>query len=93
VLHRPFELAGETGKVDFQFPVMRLPETYGHLVMVINGTGSGTSTFNAAGTLRSGMGGAANNRWHGFASQRAQRADRETRALSVAIPVSAYICR
>jgi len=47
----------------------------------------------ATGTLRSGMGRAANNRWHGLASQRAQRADRETRALSVAIPVSAYICR
>jgi hypothetical protein len=45
------------------------------------------------GTLRFGMGGAANSRWHGLASQRAQREDREMRALSVAIPVSAYISR
>src|ERR1700730_7207323 len=49
--------------------------------------------LHAVGTWRFGMGGAANSRWHGFASQRAQREDRETRALSVAIPVSAYISR
>ena len=30
------------------------------------------------------MGGAANSRWHGFASQRAHWAERETLALSVA---------
>src|SRR5436305_13676821 len=40
-----------------------------------------------------GIGEAANRRWQGLASQRAHRADRETRALSVATPVSAYICR
>jgi hypothetical protein len=62
-------------------------------MIVINVVGSETGTVEAAGTLRSGMGGAANSRWQGFASHRAQRADRETRALSVAIPVSAYICR
>jgi serine/threonine protein kinase len=62
-------------------------------VIVINVIDSETGTFAAAGTSRSGMGGAANSRWQGFASQRAQRADRATRALSVAIPVSAYICR
>jgi len=43
------------------------------------------------GTLSSGMGVPANNRRQGLDSQRAQRPDHETRALSVAIPVSAYI--
>src|SRR5579859_4761208 len=46
-----------------------------------------------AGTRRSGMGGPVNRRRHGFAIQRAQRAERATRALSVAMPVSAYIRR
>lgn len=50
-------------------------------------------TFHSAGTSSSGMGRAAKSRWQGLASHRAQRADLETRALSVAIPVSAYICR
>jgi hypothetical protein len=37
------------------------------------------------------MGAAANSFWHGLASNRAQRALDFLRALSVAIPVSAYI--
>ena len=45
------------------------------------------------GTSSSGMGSATNNRRHGAASQRAHRADRAWRALSVAMPVFAYICR
>jgi hypothetical protein len=45
------------------------------------------------GTARSGIGFAVNNRRHGFAIHRAQFADRPTRALSVAMPVLAYICR
>jgi hypothetical protein len=45
------------------------------------------------GTLRSGMGVPANRRRQGLASQRAQRPDHDTRALSVAMPVSAYIWR
>jgi hypothetical protein len=39
------------------------------------------------------MGGAAKRRRHGDAIMRAQRAERFTRALSVAMPVFAYICR
>ena len=39
------------------------------------------------------MGAAEKRRRHGAAITRAQRADRLTRALSVAIPVFAYICR
>ena len=39
------------------------------------------------------MGGAAKSRRHGAAMIRAQRAERLTRALSVAIPVFAYIWR
>jgi hypothetical protein len=39
------------------------------------------------------MSGPANSRRQGRASQRAQRVDQATRALSVAIPVSAYILR
>jgi hypothetical protein len=34
-----------------------------------------------------------NSRRHGLAIQRAHCADRPTRALSVAMPVFAYICR
>src|SRR5207247_4738422 len=45
------------------------------------------------GTWRSGIGVAANSRWHGLAISRAQVADRLMRALSVAMPVLAYICR
>ena len=41
----------------------------------------------------SGIGGAANSRRVGGASRRAHRSARETRALSVEIPVFAYICR
>ena len=45
-------------------------------------------------TLESaGNGRATNKRWHGLAIRRAQRFARLTRALSVAIPVFAYICR
>jgi hypothetical protein len=43
--------------------------------------------------LHCGIGRAANNMRHGFAIQRAQRTERVTRALSIAIPVFAYICR
>ena len=43
--------------------------------------------------LKCGIGRAAKRRWQGLASQRVHRADQATRALSVAIPVSAYICR
>ena len=42
---------------------------------------------------QSGMGRAANNMRQGFAIQRAQRTERLTRALSIAMPVFAYICR
>jgi hypothetical protein len=45
------------------------------------------------GTWSSGIGRAEKRARHGFASQRAQRVDRAIRALSVAIPVSAYIWR
>src|SRR6478736_3844090 len=45
------------------------------------------------GTCRFGMGRPANNRRVGLAIQRAQRVDHATRALSVAMPVSAYILR
>src|SRR5262245_56427608 len=45
------------------------------------------------GTSSSGISGPANSRRHGAAITRAHRADRLTRALSVAIPVLAYICR
>src|SRR5687767_5226762 len=46
-----------------------------------------------AGTCRSGIGRAANSRRHGRAIHRAHRFARLTRALSVAMPVFAYICR
>jgi hypothetical protein len=45
------------------------------------------------GTSRSGIGAAANKRRHGFASHRAQLLARLRLALSVAIPVLAYIWR
>ena len=44
-----------------------------------------------AGTSRFGMGDPANSRRQGFKIQRAHFVDRSTRALSVAIPVFAYI--
>jgi hypothetical protein len=47
----------------------------------------------AAGSTRSGIGAPMNNRRASFAISRARRAERATRALSVAIPVLAYICR
>ena len=47
----------------------------------------------AAGSSRSGIGFAANKRWQGFASQRAQRLELFRLALSVEMPVFAYICR
>ena len=46
----------------------------------------------SAGIANSGMGRAAKRRRHGRANQRAHCTDRETRALSVAMPVLAYIC-
>jgi len=45
------------------------------------------------GVARSGIGRALNKRRQGLAIHRAHRADRPTRALSVAMPVLAYICR
>ncbi len=50
-------------------------------------------TASYAGTCRSGIGDAENRRRQGAAMIRAQRADRLTRALSVAMPVLAYIWR
>jgi hypothetical protein len=47
----------------------------------------------SAGTCRSGIGRPANRRRHGTAIHRARRAERLTRALSVAMPVFAYIWR
>ena len=44
-----------------------------------------------AGTSRFGMGDPVNSLRQGFAIQRAHRVDRSTRALSVAMPVFAYI--
>ena len=46
-----------------------------------------------AGTCSSGIGVAAKRRLSGMASQRAQAAARDTRALSVAMPVLPYIWR
>ena len=45
------------------------------------------------GTCNSGIGAAENRRLSGMASHRAQAAERETRALSVAMPVLPYIWR
>src|SRR5205809_3621494 len=45
------------------------------------------------GSARSGIGDVTNRRRAAFASHRARRADCATRALSVAMPVFAYICR
>ena len=44
-----------------------------------------------AGTSRFGMGDPLNSPWQGFAIQRAHWVDRSTRALSVTMPVFAYI--
>jgi hypothetical protein len=52
-----------------------------------------TASQFAFGTSSCGMGRAENRYRNGLAIQRAQRADRATRALSVAMPVFAYICR
>ena len=45
------------------------------------------------GSARSGIGAATKKRRTARASQRARRTERDTRALSVAMPVFAYICR
>ena len=45
------------------------------------------------GIWRSGMGLPAKRRRHGIANQRTHSRERDTRALSVAMPVSAYIWR
>src|SRR5580658_10348460 len=60
-----------------------------------NGTSDGDSRSGrrAPGTSRSGIGLPAKRRRQGFAIHRVHRPDQETRALSVAIPVSAYIIR
>ena len=57
------------------------------------GTSWTTPANSPAGALSSGIGLAMNKRRHGFAIQRAQRRERATLALSVAIPVFAYIWR
>jgi hypothetical protein len=46
-----------------------------------------------AGSCKCGIGAATNSRRAARASHRARVAERSTRALSVAIPVFAYICR
>ena len=55
--------------------------------------GRGRLAACSVGSTRSGIGAATNSRRAALASQRARRADRATRALSVAMPVLAYICR
>src|SRR5215475_12173882 len=62
----------------------RLVENYPSLV-----AGSSGSPGNA----RSGIGFPRNSRRHAWPIHRAHRAERCTRALSVAMPVFAYICR
>jgi hypothetical protein len=57
----------------------------------VNGAGNAAGGY--AGTCRSGIGRAVNSRRHGLAIMRAQRLARLTRALSVAMPVFAYIWR
>ena len=57
------------------------------------GVRTGATDAHYAGTWRSGIGAAEKNRRQGAAIMRAHRADRFTRALSVAIPVFAYIWR
>jgi hypothetical protein len=51
------------------------------------------SSSTGGGTCKCGMGRPVNKRLVGFASHRAHRVDQATRALSVAMPVSAYIRR
>jgi len=53
----------------------------------------GPVSRDSRGTCRSGIGRPAKSERHGTAMARAHRAERFTRALSVAIPVFAYICR
>src|SRR6185369_14839292 len=54
---------------------------------------SRTKSPACSGVFRFGIGLPANSRRQGLAMIRVQRPDHVTRALSVAIPVSAYICR
>src|SRR5262249_8749038 len=56
-------------------------------------SGQSTAGSSDAGIAKSGIGFPINNRRHAWPIQRAHRADRCTRALSVAIPVFAYIWR
>ncbi len=60
-----------------------------------NGTSDADSrsACSAPGTSRSGIGRPANRCRQGLAIHRVQRPDQVTRALSVAMPVSAYIMR
>ena len=51
-----------------------------------------SASWNTTGAT-SGIGRAVKRRRHGFASRRAQRVERDWRALSVEMPVLAYICR
>jgi hypothetical protein len=58
----------------------------------VAGTDAG-SDARCAGSASVGIGGARNRRRHARPSRFAQRVERATRALSVAIPVFAYIWR
>jgi hypothetical protein len=57
----------------------------------LDGAGLMNATGSPAGSWRCGMGAATNSRRERRASHRARRAERSTRALSVAMPVFAYI--
>lgn len=56
-------------------------------------SGGAAAARAGTGTCRSGSGRPANSRRHGMAISLAHCADRFTRALSVAMPVFAYIWR
>ena len=64
-----------------------------HFGAGVNPRATGLKVSSQFGVCRSGIGGAENSRRHGAAMIRAQRAERFTRALSVAMPVLAYIWR
>ena len=64
----------------------------GSQIYCINGKNSALAVF-GSGICSSGMGRAWKSRRQGIASQRAQALARFLRALSVEMPVLAYICR
>lgn len=92
-------LSGGSGSADSQFPGPGAAHVTHELFKLLSlgrrlTPPSRVSTLEAHHPyLECGMGRAANNMRHGFAIQRAQRIERVTRALSIAIPVFAYICR